>query len=199
MKNYKTSGCSRSAWIGTARLLAIFFLVCSWSAQATAPRIAPQLFGEEKKADIVGYQFALSDASAKLDDELAVEIVTEAFKAAGQAPAVDVLPSKQLAKYALLNNDAVALMGSQRDLTAKEKNQYRVVTFYLRDMVRGEEPVALIFSKAHGNTLRLAFNQGLQKIIKSGNYLEILEKYRGKGQVPADYASRLKRHNPGWK
>lgn len=199
MKNYKITGFSRSAWGGITRMLAMLCLVCSWSAEATAPRIAPQLFGEEKKADIVGYQFAPLEAAAKSDGALAVEIVTEAFKAAGKTPTVDVLPSKQLAKYALVNKDAVALMGRSQDLTAKEKNQYRVVTFYLRDMVRGAEPVSLIFSKARGNELQPAFNQGLQKIVNNGKYLEILEKYHGKGQVPADYASRLKRHNPGWK
>lgn len=197
MKNHQTQVLSRSAWLGITYCVAMFCLVCSWSAEATAPRIAPQLFGEEKKADIVGYQFAPSDASAKSDGELAVEIVTAAFNAAGKKPVLDVLPSKQLAKYALFNKDAVALMGRLQDLTAREKNQYRVVTFYLR--AQGEEPVALIFSKARGNELQLAFSQGLQKIIKSGKYLEILVKYCGKGQVPADYASRLKRHNPGWK
>ena len=199
MKNYKIPFFTRSAGSGLILLLVMCCLVCSRSAEATAPRIAPQLFGEEKKADIVGYQFAPLDAAAKSDGELAVEIVTEAFKAAGQAPAVDVLPSKQLAKYALLNNDAVALMGRSQDLTAKEKNQYRVITFYLRGTAQGEEPVALIFSKARGNELQLAFNKGLQNIIKSGKYLEVLEKYHGKGQVPSDYAGRLKRHNPGWK
>lgn len=30
-------------------------LACSLNAQATAPRITAQLFGEEKKADIVAY------------------------------------------------------------------------------------------------------------------------------------------------
>lgn len=201
MKNYKDF--SRSVWVGMARLLAMSCLVCSWNAQATAPRVAPQMFGEEKKADIVGYQFAPLEAS-RSDGELPVgklveEIVTEAFKAAGKAPVVDVLPSKQLAKYALFNNDAVALMGSPQDLAAKEKNQYRVVTFYLR--APADEPVALIFSKknARGNELQQAFNQGLQKIIRTGKYLEILEKYHGKGHVSADYASRLKRHNPSWK
>lgn len=199
MTNYKIPGLSRFTWGSMARLLAMFCLVCSWSAEATAPRIAPQLFGEEKKADIVGYRFAPLESAAKSDGELMLEIVAEAFKAAGKSPVVDVLPSKQLAKYALLNNDAVALMGSSQDLTAKEKNQYRVVTFYLRDGSSGEEPVALIFSKARGNELQLAFNEGLQKIIKSGKYLEILKKYRGKEQVAADYLNRLKRHNPSWK
>ena len=201
MEHYKTSGFSRSAWVGMTRLLAVFCLIFSWSAQATAPRITSQMFGEEKKADIVGYQLAPLDAAAKSEGELAVEIVTEAFKAAGKMPLVDVLPSKQLATYALFSNDAVALIGIQQDLAAKEKNQYRVVTFYLRGIAPGEEPVSLIFSKknARGNELQQAFNEGLQKIIKSGKYLEILEKYHGKGKVPADYVSRLKHHNPGWK
>jgi len=201
MKHYKTSGFSRSAWVGMTRLLAVFCLIFSWSAQATAPRITSQMFGEEKKADIVGYQLAPLDAAAKSEGELAVEIVTEAFKAAGKTPLVDVLPSKQLATYALFSNDAVALIGIQQDLAAKEKNQYRVVTFYLRGIAPGEEPVSLIFSKNNPRVKELqpAFNEGLQKIIKSGKYLEILEKYHGKGKVPADYASRLKHHNPGWK
>ncbi len=201
MKHHKIPGFSRSAWVGMTRLLAMFCLVCSWNAQATAPRITSQMFGEEKKADIVGYQLAPLDAAAKSDGELAVEIVTEAFKAAGKTPLVDVLPSKELAKYALLNNDAVALIGKSQDLTEKEKNQHHMITFYLRGIAPGEEPVSLIFSKKNPRVKELqpAFNEGLQKIIKSGKYLELLEKYNGKDKVPADYASRLKRHNPGWK
>lgn len=200
MRNHKIPGFSCFTWGGGARLLAVFCLVCSWGAEATAPRIAPGLFGEEKKADIVGYRFAPLASAVQSDGELAVEIVKEAFTAAGKTPPMDVLPSKQLAKYALLNNDAAGLMGSERDLTAKEKRQYRVVTFYLRGAAPGEEPVVLIFSKKkRGNELHQAFNDGLKKIIKSGKYLEILEKYYGKGRVPADYLSRLKRHNPGWK
>ena len=199
MRHYANFSCFTGG--NMARLLAMFFLVCSCSAQATAPRITAQLFGEEKKADIVGYQFSPVDAAARSDSALAVEIVTEAFKAAGKAPVVDVLPSKELAKYALLNNDAVALIGGSQDLTAKEKNQYHMITFYFRGIAPGEEPVFLIFSKknARGKELQPAFNEGLQKIIKSGKYLELMEKYHGKDKVPADYASRLKRHNPGWK
>lgn len=194
MKNYTGFSCFTGG--SAARLLAMVFLVFSWSAQATAPRITPQLFGEEKKADIVGYQFAEPlDAAARSEIALEVEIVTEAFKAAGKTPAVDVLPSKQLATYALFNNDAAALMGRVQDLAAKDTREYRVVAFYLK----GDEPVFLIFSKKHalGNELYQAFNEGLQKIIKSGKYLEIVEKYHTR--MPADYARRLKHHNPGWK
>ncbi|MDD5268059.1 MAG: hypothetical protein PHO08_13180 [Methylococcales bacterium] len=201
MKHYKNPAFSCPAWAGMVRLLTLFCLVCSWNAQATAPRITSQMFGEEKKADIVGYQLAPLDAAAKQDGELAVQIVMEAFKAAGKTPLVDVLPSKELARYALFNNDAVALIGSPQDLTAKEKNQYHLITFYLRGIPPGEEPVSLIFAKKNprGKELQSAFKEGLQKIIKSGKYLELLEKYYGKANVPADYPSRLKRHNPGWK
>jgi hypothetical protein len=194
MKHYTDFSCFTGG--SMARLLFVFCLIFSWSAQATAPRITPQLFGEEQKADIVGYQFAEPlDAAARSESAQQVEIVTEAFKAAGKTPAVDVLPSKQLATYALFNNDAAALMGSVHDLAAKDTNQYRVVAFYLK----GDEPVSLIFSKKHarGNELYQAFSEGLQKIIKSGKYLEIMEKYHTR--MPADYARRLKRHNPGWK
>lgn len=199
MKNYGISGFPRFTWNGVARLLALFCLICSWGAEATAPRIAPGLFGEERKADIVGYRFEPQASAVQSEGELAVEIVKEAFNAAGKAPVLDVLPSKQLAKYALLNNDAVGLMASRGDLTAKERKRYSVVTFYLRGAE--ETPVSLFFNKknARGNELYKAFNEGLQKIVKNGKYLEILERHYGKGRAPADYASGLKRHNAGWK
>ncbi|MBI3222376.1 MAG: hypothetical protein HYZ46_04755 [Nitrosomonadales bacterium] len=187
-----------SAW---CRALAMLCLLCSWNAEATAPRVAPQLFGEEMKSDIVGYQLAPLANPVKSEEALVQELIAEAFKAAGKTVTLDVLPSRQLAKYALLNSDAVALMGSQGDLTAKEKSQYRVVTFYLRGAAPGEEAIALIFSKKHvrGKALQQAFDAGLQKIIKSGKYAELLEKHLVKGQDVAGYAMRLKRYNPGWK
>ncbi|MDO8207092.1 MAG: hypothetical protein Q7T38_04625 [Gallionella sp.] len=193
MKNYNYF--SYSAWGGMTRLLAIMLLVCSSSANATAPRITAELFGEEKKVDIVAYQSASSDAAANSENALTVEIATAAFKAAGKTPTVDVLPSKQLATYALFNNDAAGLIGSHQDLAAKDKNQYRVVTFYMK--LAGDEPVALIFSNVRGKELHKAFVEGMQKILKNGKYLQIVEKHRGK--LPADYVSRLKRLNPGWK
>lgn len=199
MKNYRITGFSHSARTGFARLSAAFFLVCSLGAEATAPRIAPELFGEERKADIVGYQFAPSESAARAEAAAAAEIVTEAFRAAGKVLTVDMLPSKQLAKYALLNNEAVALIGNQQDLSAKERGQYRLVTFYLRGDAPGE-PVALIFARnARGAELSRAFNEGLLKIVGSGKYQEIMEKHSGGGQVAADYFSRLKRHNPALK
>ncbi len=185
--------------VGMTWLLAMFCLMCSMSAQATAPRINAELFGEEKKADIVGYQSLPVDANAKAVSALMVEIVTEAFNAEGKSLTVDMLPSSQLAKYALVNNDAVALIGVPGDLTTQESSQYRLATFYLKRKASGEEPVSLIFSKKNprGDELHQAFNQGLQKIIKSGKYLEILKKYQIK--APADYEKRLRRYNPSLK
>jgi hypothetical protein len=176
-------------------LLATAILACSFSAQATAPRITPKLFGEEQKADIVGYEPALVDTAAKSKSALAVDIITQAYKAEGKTPTIDVLPSKQLATYALINNDAQALIGNMQDLASQDKKLYRAVTFYPGAF--DDKPVALIFSRAHGNELHQAFNEGLQKIVKNGAYLTILQKYHVK--APGDYASRLKRLNPGWK
>lgn len=200
MKHVNNPDFFRSAWGGAIRLLAMSCLVFSWGAEATAPRIAPGLFGEARKADIVGYQFSPSESAARVDADVAAELVTEAFKAADKMLTVDVLPSKQLAKYALFNNEAVALIGSSQDLSAKERNQYRVATFYLRG-VAPEEPVSLIFSKknARGNELYRAFGEGLQKIVKNGKYLEVMEKHYGKGYVTTDYLARLKHHNPALK
>lgn len=189
MKNDK----NYSASAGMAHLTALLLLVCAFSAQATAPRITAQLFGEASRADIVAYQSVSSEAQS--ESALTLQIVTEAFKVAGKSPIVDVLPSKQLASYALFNNDAVGLIGSPDDLAEKDKKQYSVVAFYLRKS--GDQPVVLIFSRAHGKELHKAFVDGLQNILKSGKYLKIIEKQRGK--LPDDYVGRMKSLNPGWK
>ena len=181
------------AWHTLARLTAFLLLACSFSAQATAPRISAQMFGEEKAADIVAYQSASADA--KSETELTLALVTEAFKAAGKTPIIDVLPSQQLATYALFNNEAVALMGSAQDLAGQDKKKYSVVAFYLRGTE--DEPVVLIFSKARGKELHKAFVAGMQKILKSGKYLQRVEKSHGK--LPADYVARVQRLNPSWK
>ena len=158
--------------------------MCPWNVEATAPRVTAKMFGEEKRADIVGYQLMPLNAT-DVDGKLTLEIVTEAFKASGKAPSVDILPSKELAKYALVNNDAAALIGNPGNLTAEEKNQYNVTTFYLSPVASGEQQFSLIVSKKrmHGKDLQLAFNEGLKTIIKTGKYLEILEKHLGKGKL----------------
>ena len=180
-------------WHSVVRLTALLLLAFSFGAQATAPRITAKLFGDEAKADIVAYQAASADA--KSQTELTLAIVTEAFKASGKTPIIDVLPSKQLATYALFNNEAVALMGSAQDLAGQDIKKYSVVAFYLRGAAN--EPVALIFSNVHGKELQEAFVSGMQKILKSGKYLQLVEKSRGK--LPADYVGRVQRLNPSWK
>lgn len=176
-----------------SHFFAWFLLAFSFAAHATAPRITPQFFGEERKSDIAAYQFEPFDAAEKSDSALRTEIVREAYSAAGIAPVIDVLPSRQLANYALTSSEVVALIGAAQDIASKQ--DYRSVAFYLK----GDEAVYLIVSKKHprGNELYQAFNTGLQKIIKNGRYQEILGKYRVK--TSADYLSRLRRHNPGWK
>lgn len=104
---------------------------------------------------------------------------------------MDVLPSRQLATYALINKDAVALIGNAEDIAVKDRKQYEMVTFYLGATTER----VLIFSRGAG--LRKAFLDGMQKIIRSGEYLQIIEKSRGK--LPADYLSRIRRLHPGWK
>jgi ABC-type amino acid transport substrate-binding protein len=151
------------------------------------------MFGDEKKADIVAYQSVSSEA--KSEAELTQAIVTEAFNASGKTPVIDLLPSRQLATYALFNHDAAALIGSSQDLADQDKKQYSIVTFYLRGL--DYEPVVVIFSNAQGKELRNDFVAGMQKILKSGKYLQLVEKSHDK--LPPDYVGRLKRLNPGWK
>ncbi len=189
MKTYRNN----SVWSIVARITALLLIACSFSAQATAPRLTAKMFGDEKKADIVAYQSVSSET--KSESELTQAIVTEAFNASEKTPIIDLLPSKKLATYALFNHDAAALIGSLQDLANQDKKQYSIVTFYLKSV--DDEPVVIIFNNEHAKALRNDFVAGMQKIIKSGKYLQLIEKSRGK--LPPEYLGRLKRLNPGWK
>lgn len=197
MKNYQCTGTFRTPWRCIGQLLVLCLSLCSFTAEATAPRITPKLFGEEVKADILKYRLSPSKSAIKAEDELLLDIVTAAFSAAGKNPVLDVQPSQQLAKYALFNNEVVALIGSPQDLSAKEKKNFRFVTFYLRGAASDGAPVVMIFGRkaGRGDELYQAFKTGLQTILKSGAYREILEKYHGSGKLPADYVGRLNQLN----
>jgi len=195
MNNYRISGLFKFSQSAAVAIFTMFCTVYSWNAEATAPRVTPKLFGEVKVADIVSYQLSPLSSTSKVDGELSMELLTEAFKASGKSPVIDVLPSKQLATYALFNHDVAALIGSPRDIGAKQKAQYRLTPFLLTGVAPNDDAIALIVStNVRGNELNQAFNDGLQKIIKNGKYLEILEKYRGKEQIPANYFNQLRNY-----
>jgi hypothetical protein len=109
----------------------MFCLLCSWNVNATAPRIGPQLF-DERKADIVAYETTPLITTTQADGGLAIAILSAAFNAAGQTLVIDILPAKPLAKYALLNNEVLAMIGDAQDLSAQEKNQVLAEAFYLK-------------------------------------------------------------------
>lgn len=132
MKPIKIFNFSRLNSLNPSRLLAAVCLVCSLNAQATAPRIGPQMFGDERKADIVAYEITPLVTATQTDGGLAIAILSAAFNAAGQKLVIDILPVKPLAKYALLNNEVVAMLGNGQDLSAKEKNQVIAEAFYLK-------------------------------------------------------------------
>ncbi len=185
----------------TTRLTAAFLLMFSLSAHATAPRIAPKMFGEEQQVDVVGYQPEKSDNTAVTESKLVIDLLSEGFQAGGIKPVFDLLPSKQLAKYEFVINNAPALISSANDLTAKELKHYRKVTFFLADVTNGSEPVSLVFNQKNprGDQLFRAFNQGMQQIIKDGSYLELLNKHLGKKKISHNFINLLKRHNANWK
>ncbi len=114
------------------QLLVALCLFWSDGSYATAPRIAPQMFGEERKADIIAYEIAPLVTTNQTDGGLAIAILSAAFNASGQKLIIDIVPAKPLAKYALLNNDVVAMIGESQDISAKEKNQFLAEAFYLK-------------------------------------------------------------------
>ncbi len=166
-------------------------------ALATAPRIAPQLFGEERVTDIVAYRLAPDSEAESAESALAVALVAAAFAAAGQTPVIDVLPSRQLARYVLDQNVAAALIGGPGDPGVAETAADRRVVFYLRET---GEPLSLIFSKTHPRAGKLfdAFRDGLRRIVASGRYRELLEQHGRAPGAAADAVVRLQRLDPGW-
>lgn len=114
------------------RLLGVACLFFAYSAQATAPRIAPQMFGEERKADIIAYEISPLVTTSQTDGGVAIAILSAAFNATGQKLLIDIVPAKPLAKYALLNNEVVAMIGDNQDISEKEKNQVIAEAFYLK-------------------------------------------------------------------
>lgn len=182
-------------------LLLLAGLLFAWSAEATAPRIAPKMLGETRQVDIVGY-YSVQDAQTVAEEgKLTGDLLDAAFEAGGMQPYIDVLPSKQIAKYEFVVNQVPALIAAAADLSAKEKKRYRTITYYLRDIAQGQDPVLLAFDlkNPRGNKLYKAFRLGLQRIIANGRYLELMEKHLGKDRVPSVYLDQLKRHNKGWK
>lgn len=178
-------------------LMLVLPLVWPATALATAPRIAPQLFGEERITDIVGYRLAPDSEAESAESGLAVALVTAAFAAAGQAPVIDMLPSRQLARYVLEQNEAAALIGGPGDPGVAETAADRRVVFYLRET---GEPLSLIFSKTHPRAGKLfdAFRDGLRRIVASGRYRELLEQHGRAPGAAADAVVRLQRLDPGW-
>lgn len=163
-------------------VVTLALLLFSLSAEATAPRIAAQMFGEERKADIVAYQLVQGTTAESTSGAMLV-IVKDACKAGGKQVSVDVVPSRQLAQYAVSNGEVAALIGVDADLAAKDKAQYRSVVFF----ISGNTTAALHINKKHaaGNELYQACSNGLQKIIGSGRYEEILNAHLNAEEVPS--------------
>ncbi|MDD4963071.1 MAG: hypothetical protein PHI11_04025 [Gallionella sp.] len=185
-----------------AHLLAIGWLLFACTAQATAPRIAAKMLGEERHVDVVGYYSSSQNTpSAEIEGKLTADLLGAAFQAGDMQPEIDVLPSKQLAKYEFFVNQVPVMICAEGDLTAKEMKRYRLVTYYLSDVANGKHPISLVFDLKHprGNKLYKAFDKGLQKIVSNGKYRELMQKHLGKNAVSVDYFSRLQRQNPSWK
>lgn len=176
-------------------MLSLFGVLCLFAAgsvQATAPRIAAQMFGVESKADIAAYPFVqITDSSSKAEEELLLELVRAAYKAAGQEVVIDVMPSRQLAQYALQNGDVAALLGTNQDSAAKT----HAIVFFIRE--NNEQPVSLIFNikSEQANKRYKAFANGLNKIISDGQYAHIFSLYCGKDATAAEMIKHIKSLN----
>ena len=186
---------------GRMLLFTLCCLMAAWNAEATAPRVAQPLFGNDSQADVVGYQAAQTDSKARAEGQLIQALVTEAFQAGGMLPVIDLLPSKQLAHYEFVVNEAPALIIDQEDITAQHMERSYQVVFYLKGAGDGVESVSLMFSKKNPRAREMhdVFDKGLRAIVENGRYLDVVQQHLGAGKLPAGMSDRLKRLNPGWK
>ncbi|MBF0508481.1 MAG: hypothetical protein HQK57_06090 [Deltaproteobacteria bacterium] len=170
----------------------ILSLILAGRAWATAPRFAPEMFGAEKtKLEIFIYEIPpLIKMTAEKGGPLS-EVIRQALKVEGVEVEVKILPSLSLIKYSLINENAVAALGLT-DLSDNEKKHLIFVPCYLTKVQT--QPVSLIFNKKHPQGEKLAgkFKQGLKKLIESKEYIQILEKGLGKGQVSLEAMTQLK-------
>ena len=65
--------------------------------------------------------------------------------------------------------------------------------FVVKDLLAWESPASIVFSKEHpqGESTARKFMNGLSTILQNGTYEGILEKFYGKGQIPAEFRTRL--------
>jgi len=143
----------------------VFFIFPA--ANAVAPRITQDMFGQEVSADILTYDSV--EANEKRALEIGVEIVKKAFDAENITMNIGVVPSKQLAIYALFNGDVRALIGMQRDLEPLDKSLYFRSVFYVHNVSGRNVLLVIYFDKnvQEAEKLFSDFNKGLEKIIDS--------------------------------
>lgn len=264
----------------------LVILADSRIAEATGPRFTPQMFEDEDKIQIVAYEYPPLTTLEIASMGLVTEVVQASFKEADMEVTIEIQVLKDLAKYYLLQDNAIAMMGQKQDFSEEEQKQLVIIPccimtgyyFYykpahkdlqwggkpenlkgytygaLKDedvkdyektgikIVRADDIISLIkklhakeidfmsasevvggwlikenfpketdnfvrmktpawgsafsiiFNKTHprAEEVRNAFIRGFEAIRKSRGYLQILEKYYGKGNIPEDYMKRLK-------
>jgi len=191
----------RSQSNGAISLLILCCLIVPCDAVATAPRIAPPLFGDDSQADVVGYQSAPIGSRAKAEEQLILALLRAAFEVSGIQPIIDILPSKQLAHYEFVVNEVPGLIVNQHDIKTHRLAHAQQVVFYLKGTTDEAEAIVLLFSDKNprARELHRVFDKGLQAIVANGRYLDVMQQYLGAGELPSGMIGRLKRLNPGWK
>lgn len=176
--------------------LLLMFLFNFSIANAVAPRITQDMFGQEVSADILAYESIETNDSQVTD--ITVEIVKQAFAIEETLLNIDVVPSTQLAIYALFNGDVLALIGNESDLTAFDKSQYFCSVFYIHDNATQKIPFALYIDKNAPNAEKLftSFEQGLLKLLENQTYSDIIQSKSGKVE-PINYKELLNEYHQG--
>jgi len=129
------------------KLGGFFILLFGFSiaAYAVAPRISQDMFGQEINSDILAYDS--TNSNDRHHTEVAVQIAKQAFAIEQITLSIDIVPSKQLAIYALFNGDVRALIGKKSDLTSLDQSDYFNSVFYIYDDGTTKIPIALYINK----------------------------------------------------
>jgi len=96
----------------------------------TAPRFGPKLLKSEETIKIFAYQYPPLVDLQTPGMGIVANIVQAAFEEAGVDMQIDILPVKSLAKYSVLNENAIAVMGESGLFSEMESEKLVAVPCY---------------------------------------------------------------------
>lgn len=165
---------------------------------ATAPRFAPDWFilDEGSKPLIVAYEYSPYRTVSTENKGIHMEIVMAAFKAAQVDVDVEIQPVKDLVRYALFQENALAVIGENWNFSKEEQRNLVSIPFAFIEKTENDVLSFIIFNRRHqeGKSMADLFLEGFKKILKNGNYRDLFERSDTGRSIPRSYFKRLEKY-----